>query len=216
MKKMIFLTLALLVSVGLTTAAGITDTKHDLSAGSLSGGAVAETETGTCIFCHTPHTTNGADLLWNKGTGTIATYNTVALAGTAGSSGEGSTACMSCHDGATAIGVILNGAGSGTGTTTIAITDGGNVTADIIAAGLPDMTTDLSGDHPVGILYAESIAADASGFVAANTVTSTGGLKLTGGKVECNSCHDPHDNTYGTFLRKANTGSALCITCHSK
>jgi len=214
MKKSLMVVVVLLLAVGMTNAQ-IADTKHDLSTSSGSGGAVASSETGTCIFCHTPHTTNGADLLWNKGTGTIASYNTVALAATAGSSGEGSTACMSCHDGATAIGVILNGSGSGTGTTTIPITDGGNVTSGIIASGMPDMTTDLSGDHPVGILYSESIAADASGFVASATVTS-GGLKLTGGKVECNSCHDPHDNTNGTFLRKSNAGSALCISCHSK
>ncbi|MCF7823150.1 MAG: cytochrome c3 family protein [Candidatus Marinimicrobia bacterium] len=215
MKKLLLSSLVLLIAIGVTNAQ-IANTKHDLSTSSTSGGAVATTETGTCIFCHTPHTTNGADLLWNKGSGTIATYNTVALASTAGSSGEGSTACMSCHDGATAIGVILNESGSGASGATIAITDGGNVTSGIIAAGMPDMTRDLSGDHPVGILYSESIAADASGFVAAATVTSTGGLKLTNGKVECNSCHDPHDNTNGTFLRKSNASSALCITCHSK
>ncbi|MFQ5852770.1 MAG: cytochrome c3 family protein [Candidatus Binatia bacterium] len=42
--------------------------------------------------------------------------------------------------------------------------------------------------------------------------------------VQCASCHDPHQNTANTtagsesvdFLRVANTGSQLCLTCHLK
>lgn len=37
-----------------------------------------------------------------------------------------------------------------------------------------------------------------------------------GPMVECASCHDPHKTDYGTFLRKSNAGSALCLTCHKK
>jgi predicted CXXCH cytochrome family protein len=33
--------------------------------------------------------------------------------------------------------------------------------------------------------------------------------------VECASCHDPH-STNATFLRIANTGSAVCLSCHIK
>lgn len=33
--------------------------------------------------------------------------------------------------------------------------------------------------------------------------------------VECASCHDPH-STNATFLRIPNTGSAVCLTCHTK
>lgn len=33
--------------------------------------------------------------------------------------------------------------------------------------------------------------------------------------VECASCHDPHTET-ATFLRVANTGSAVCLACHNK
>ena len=34
--------------------------------------------------------------------------------------------------------------------------------------------------------------------------------------VECASCHDPHSAANATFLRFANTGSAVCLACHSK
>jgi predicted CXXCH cytochrome family protein len=45
------------------------------------------------------------------------------------------------------------------------------------------------------------------------TFTVNGG---EGPSVECGSCHDPHNNTNPTFLRIANTGSALCLSCHVK
>lgn len=34
--------------------------------------------------------------------------------------------------------------------------------------------------------------------------------------VECASCHDPHKGENATFLRVANTSSAVCTACHSK
>ena len=33
--------------------------------------------------------------------------------------------------------------------------------------------------------------------------------------VECASCHDPHSAANPTFLRIVNTGSAVCLACHS-
>lgn len=35
-------------------------------------------------------------------------------------------------------------------------------------------------------------------------------------RVECASCHDPHNTANGTFLRRTNSGSGLCLTCHVK
>jgi predicted CXXCH cytochrome family protein len=34
--------------------------------------------------------------------------------------------------------------------------------------------------------------------------------------VECASCHDPHTAANPTFLRIANSGSAVCLACHTK
>ena len=34
--------------------------------------------------------------------------------------------------------------------------------------------------------------------------------------VECGSCHDPHTDQNETFLRIANTGSQVCVSCHVK
>jgi len=48
-----------------------------------------------------------------------------------------------------------------------------------------------------------------------------GGGGAVGPSVECASCHDPHndgsaDATNVAFLRVRNTGSTICIACHSK
>ena len=38
---------------------------------------------------------------------------------------------------------------------------------------------------------------------------------LSSTRVECATCHDPHSNN-ATFLRIVNTGSAVCLACHTK
>lgn len=37
-----------------------------------------------------------------------------------------------------------------------------------------------------------------------------------GPSVECASCHDPHTSAQSTFLRISNSGSGVCLACHSK
>jgi predicted CXXCH cytochrome family protein len=109
--------------------------------------------------------------------------------------------------------------------------------------------TDLSNDHPVSMVYANAKSpglgtatlgddTNTSGFrptitsgtrtlvngtVVAGTAPATG-IQLplySGGKVECASCHDPHEArtksaTQVWFLRASNDGSAVCRTCHLK
>jgi predicted CXXCH cytochrome family protein len=100
--------------------------------------------------------------------------------------------CMSCHDGVTTPTVI--------GPTSVSAV--GNVTN----------SGGLTNDHPINMSH--NPATDA-GLATPGNVTA-GGLVLYGttNTVQCGSCHDSHDNTNGKFLRKPNTGSALCTTCH--
>jgi len=42
------------------------------------------------------------------------------------------------------------------------------------------------------------------------------GSSTANATVECASCHNPHDNSLGNFLRRANAGSASCLSCHIK
>ena len=52
--------------------------------------------------------------------------------------------------------------------------------------------------------------------VSPTGVVTVGALAGAQAFVECASCHDPHTSTNVTFLRIANTGSAVCLSCHIK
>lgn len=100
--------------------------------------------------------------------------------------------------------------------------------------------TDLRNDHPVGVRYPPAGAGTdfnepprretrlAYFDLNGNSRAEANELRLyntgDGYEVECASCHDPHgvpsagpgSNFNATFLRRPNTGSAICLTCHSK
>ena len=81
------------------------------------------------------------------------------------------------------------------------------------------MGTSLSDDHPVNFTYDAALATADRGLVAPDSssyVDAAQTIKLFGAKVQCATCHNPHDNTNEPFLTKTNAGSQLCRTCHLK
>ena len=134
-----------------------------LTAAGVSGGAI-------CVFCHTPHSSNnGISPIWNKGTSptTFTMYGTT-MAGTQTAAqpfGE-SLACLSCHDGVSAMNAVINAPGSG---------NQSDYAANSLAAGtyllnsnrstfkdvmVPSATkavgyNGLNDDHPISIEYIE-------------------------------------------------------------
>jgi len=145
--------------------AGIASTKHNL--GSLGTGVNKFDGTAElCVFCHTPH---GADTtasvpLWNRklpNPTTYTTYNTLGTSSLDGATvavGSVSIACLSCHDGAQAMNVMINQPGSGgynaAGAAMSGTWTGANQTGGAIKAGLiTNIGIDLQNDHPIGIQY---------------------------------------------------------------
>src|SRR5689334_8281799 len=222
-----------------TTVAG---GPHDFSAGSAIRNTDATINGQTCVFCHTPHMGSVWVPLWNRN-GSTATYQVYASSTldtaaptSAAIQSSVSGACLSCHDGSIAIDVLtnLNGVAKTASTAftrqaTAKATYGnsGTGTGNILAGGTPFLGTDLRNDHPITIIYETARAATPTEF---NTQTITG-TKITVGTVgplplygsstatatvECASCHNPHSNAQGSFLRKSNAGSAICLTCHIK
>lgn len=187
--------------------AGVVTTKHNLS---VSGpGTVKSTiETETCIFCHAPHNSAPAGALWNRRS-PAATYTPYSSSTTRGSIGQpngASLMCLSCHDGTIALGELL--------TRTTAVPMAGGVTT--MPAGVGRLGTDLSDDHPVSFAYTAALAAARGGELVDPGVL-TGKVKLdASGQMQCTSCHDAHDDSFGKFLVMSNQASALCQTCHSK
>ncbi len=195
-------------------AQGISNSLHNLS---TSGpGTIKSTyQTEICIYCHFPHSTGSTVFLWNH-TQTTATYtfytSPTMNAATPTTLSSSSRMCMSCHDGTVAVGDLINNPDTSLNTTFIPTTS----TAYI--------GTDLTDDHPVSIQYEDGQFSstnpdpDLRLRATANTVDNGAGivLYLENERVECGTCHNPHDPTNGNFLEVSNTGSQLCLTCHLK
>jgi predicted CXXCH cytochrome family protein len=196
---------ALLINQGFSQ--GIGGTKHDFSAAGWN--ATGE----ICVVCHTPH---NADIsvteapLWNREV-TASTFTpygagSLTLDATIGQPDGVSKLCLSCHDG------------------TVALENfGGGTTGSNFITGVALLGDDLSNDHPVSFTFNTLLASNDGGlFDPASQASGLGSTidvdMLRGGKVQCVSCHEPH-NKYGHkyFLRKDNSlASALCLTCHNK
>lgn len=210
----------LIISVGVASAT-IVGSSHDFS---LLGASnfTSTNEDQVCIFCHTPHGASAAPL-WNR-TLDAAGY-TMYDSPTFNASPKPtaptgvSLLCMSCHDGVSAINVVVNYAVNNP------ILMSPNAIGDLSYPPWsdPNLTKDLANDHPVSFVFdAALISADAAGGPAKLQLPiSTDPIKLFNSKLECASCHDPHEEgslAAGTvpFLRKSNQASGMCLTCHIK
>lgn len=260
---------ATLLFAGGAAAAGnnVTNTKHNLSASGTgpnhADGTGADAGTGQiCVFCHTPHGANTATgPLWNKkATGSTYTSYGVTIAGTtAADVGGVSLACLSCHDGSQAMDSMVNAPGPGgydangpRASTGAAGTVMGGTPVGVfggdgkIGSGAANLGTDLSNDHPIGILYGgaacgsdgddwkcyTAVGAGGAGYVGSGGRTRNkpqlyAGRDAFAGQptVECGSCHDPHiekdaadvkGDSSLNFMRVTTVGSALCLSCHTK
>lgn len=210
-----------------TSFAGIQGSAHDFSStgwATNNYGTNAAATKEICRPCHVPHkalsttiplwshseTTNGTFILYSSGT--FNATNTI------GQPTGVSKACLSCHDGSTA----LDSFGGGTGSTFI------DPTKRVGYGGT------LRNDHPIAFEYtAALVTADAGGGTPElAAVTDNSGLggtiqndmlfdngSGTKTRVECASCHDVHNTKSAgnsKLLLKSNENSALCLTCHKK
>lgn len=233
MRKFLLASISAAAMVGLVgitgaSAASIVGSGHDMAA-TLNGntgptapgsGPLAVGTDEVCIFCHTPHgaTSTEVPLWWRLAPATTSwtMYDSPSLGMTPGAAPQGvSLACLSCHDGATALdnlqhiggNTILNADGITHSTMAdwkswMIIGDGGN----------------LATEHPISFNYGDSVTAKPAEIQPLATV-QTAGLKFFGAgadQMECATCHAVHDPANEPFLRLSNAASALCLTCHIK
>lgn len=185
--------------------ADIATTKHNLSV-SGPGGVKAVSETQICIFCHTPHNSRPNSPLWNRNDPGLnyTPYTSSTAIASPGQPTGGSLLCLSCHDGTIALGEVLSRQQP--------ITMAGGVTTMPIGPGR--LGTDLSDDHPISFVFDNSLASKQGELV--NPATLTGAVKLDkSGQLQCSTCHDAHDDSFGNFMVMDNTASAVCQTCHT-
>lgn len=205
--------LAVLTSPG--AQAGVWTTRHNLST-SGPGPIKAITETRVCVFCHIPHNASPAVPLWghvmNGGVYTVYTSSTVQ--GALGQPNGASKQCLACHDGAVAVGAVIPSRAYPTGAViALSGTSGG-----YMPAGARNLGANLSDDHPVSLLPATGASADPE--IVVDLPQDAPVQYDSDGRVQCTSCHDPHDDTNGKFLVQADLaggyGSQICVTCHLK
>jgi len=157
--------LTALISVS-AMAAGITDTKHNLSSTQTSANASFDGTAEICVFCHTPHGAASEAPLWNRVVGVASdytAYSSTTLDGTVSLTGSPSLACLSCHDGQQAMNTVINATSSATsynytagGAAMSGTWSGAGALGIIIGTEntVPNLGTDLQNDHPVAIPYA--------------------------------------------------------------
>ena len=159
-----------------------------------------------------------------------------------------SLGCLSCHDGTVAVDSVLNkpkfhdwfdsgvhykmSLEGGVGSDSCGKCHNRDRGAYAGLSGAHDasvryLTKNLKDDHPISVSY-PTFSQD-SAFNQPLIAKEDGGRSFPNGvqtfegdKVQCASCHDPHNpdekNLEGRdpFLRTSNRLSALCLTCHQK
>lgn len=201
-------------------SSGIFGTPHDLS---FKGPSHVTQSAEVCIFCHTPHNTPG-DInqsipVWNHQTTStqFVMFNSADLKGTLDNQPLGpSLACLSCHDGTLAVGALHEVPIGGGQDDYSQSMDGVNRSTGMIQ-GENLVGRDLTSVHPISVTYRDDLnttlrpAGDLVGVRLFPTNTR-------GSKVQCASCHDPHNfgipGSTAPFLRVSKQGSALCLACH--
>lgn len=222
---LVFAAILLLAWAGVGIAGPLANTNHNLYK------TIKSSDTDeTCIFCHISQggASGGVAPLWNqaltsvgltwvplttvRGTALPSDVTTAAI--------EGSRACLSCHDGTVAEGSVLVYQSAGSGASRTLSVSGADATAGNLSSGSQpyiDPTHLEKRDHPL----ATPKPAAGAGFT--NYVTSDGGTGVWYRKssnniqyVQCQSCHEPHDDTVAPFLLISNAASAICKSCHDK
>lgn len=232
--------LLVLVVLGIATASFaakvpksyIINSKHDFTVGGTFSVSVASYS--KCHFCHIAHKFSSdagpAKLLWNHElSASNITYGAYSnpesmnaqvfeLGGADPGNFNVSNMCLSCHDGTVAIADTYLTLRQGDGLSDFP------QTATLTSSGTPNITdramlSELQRTHPVNFTYDAALATLDGGLATPQdllAVDANREIPLYDGKVQCGSCHDPHNGSAGMFARNVTNapGGSFCLVCH--
>ncbi len=182
---------------------GANEHPHNLSSLNTNATGIhapADGENQICRFCHTPHGASNKGPLWNRrdplgpnSDGTFPLYGQnsgrlgeieiddipAAQYGGADYPNGATRLCLSCHDGVTAVGEVLN--------------RGTIANLSMSARG----TIDLDTSHPVSFVYNNDVLGAIMGVPkkAGQYTLPPQGMLDRQDRMQCTSCHDPHVDT---------------------
>ena len=228
MKKFLLpvLVVGLIIGVATVVWATVIGTPHDLAP-------------ETCAMCHSPHNGTGQYPLWNRtqAAQTYTVYDSPGFdMGPATQPREPSSLCLVCHNGIASELVNYPGPCSNPDSMYDITVAGGSCGY---------LGTDLTNEHPISFNYNANADQDGNDFPTATRVSdhhpSIHDRKMIRGNIsdtrymlygnstehnwfECATCHSVHDlaeypgkGSYQVyFLRSDNSGSQMCLDCHTK
>ncbi|HLK33756.1 MAG TPA: hypothetical protein VKT29_11740 [Terriglobales bacterium] len=188
--------------------------RHDLRT-ELSGSSYA-----LCNYCHIAHKFSNVTapptagpLLWNHTLSSKTSYGVYTSSSFSGYNTDitdlGSVAtptvsnlCLSCHDGTVAIDSWYSAV---------------RASQNTVMMPADRTVTDLTQQHPINFSYTTALAT-AAGLRAPASTTSVDGageIPLFQGKMQCATCHDPH-NASGIMTQAfpTQTSGTFCTYCH--
>jgi predicted CXXCH cytochrome family protein len=220
----------------------ILGSKHDFTglnarAGVSAMSGVAFSDYGySCVYCHIPPGeagVNSADFggiaEWNRfepATENYTLYDSHSLDSKTNRPSPISMLCLSCHDGTTAVDMIVFKPTTYDPSADSAMHMKINADDNIESCGkchngvvahdisVKVIGEDLRNDHPISMRYA-GLGFEDPDFRSPDFENGfNNGVKLYNGNVECASCHNIHQPANDLLLRAR--AEVLCFTCHVK
>jgi predicted CXXCH cytochrome family protein len=173
------------------------DSRHDLAVYLPPPTSDREDDT-RCVFCHLPRGRALARGVWTEDQPDsllIYPYERPDIVQVTGKPDGSTLICLSCHDG------------------TIAFGDNLTNRAQSSATSRDSPQSAIPGGHPVSLAYQPAPANGGNGIRDRKELPEQVAIDAAG-KMQCVSCHDPHDDSNGNFLVMEDRASALCVTCH--
>jgi predicted CXXCH cytochrome family protein len=174
----------------------LVDTRHDLAI-YLPSASHDRDDNPQCVFCHAPRSHSLSLGSWiddQPENILVYPYERPPEESPPGKPDGSSLVCLGCHDGTIALGDIVS-------------------RTESAEAARGETRTNFSDGHPVSLPY-EPVA-DESGMVLESRDRLPQQVRLDArGKIQCTTCHDPHDDTYGNFLVMEYSDRTLCVACH--